>query len=126
MKLVLRGYGNPDYMQFVDIAPTMVVEVSDKEKALEVFQAYTTYWDMGGGNAGPMHGLVIGDDDEYLGYFSYNGRFWAADRELEGYEKTTEPIRIAAYREAVRRIEDGFTVHRLEEVLPVLKGEVKV
>lgn len=75
----LRGQGNPDFSQFSDVAPTLLVWCQDKEEAKKVVMNYQAYWDLGGGNCGLDHGTcfyVDGDAVDYMGRFSYNGRYW--------------------------------------------------
>lgn len=80
-KVELKSCGNPDKGQdpFAPLwgAGTHIVPVETIEEAQEVVRDYIEMNGLGGGNwAG---GKVWTEDDQYLGYISYNGRFWEGE-----------------------------------------------
>ena len=79
-KVLLRGMGNPDHRQYVDIAPTTMVECDDLAWCKRAVSEFIHMHELGGGNWGPQCGKVF-HLGEYIGRISYNGRFWDKDTE---------------------------------------------
>lgn len=78
-EVTLRGYGNPDFQQYADIAPKMTVRCCGTEEAVAIVRKYQDQFELGGGNCGPEHGVVwdiSGKRRKKAGSISYNGRFW--------------------------------------------------
>lgn len=87
-KVRLRGMGNPDRGQYVDVAPTFFVSCDDVGECRQAVAEFIKLHDLGAGNWGPQCGEVF-IDGEYAGRFSYNLRFW--DRGTE-YGKPLEEM----------------------------------
>lgn len=80
MKLTvqLRGYGNPDYAQYSDVAPKQTAEIGSLAEGVAACRAYIAHWDLGGGNWGTQSG-VVKQDGKAIARVSYNGRVWGLD-----------------------------------------------
>lgn len=78
IKVELNSIGNPDHMQDptkqIDGAWAVMAHVGSIEEASQAVRDYIEKHNLGAGNwAG---GKVWTEDNQYLGYISYNGRFW--------------------------------------------------
>lgn len=81
IKVELNSIGNPDHGQnpFEQVygAWANMAHVDSIEEAQKAVRAYIEKHNLGAGNwAG---GKVWTEDNQYLGYISYNGRFWKDD-----------------------------------------------
>lgn len=97
----LRGRGNPDYGQYVDVAPKRTVKVCGIEEAREVTMNFQRRYNLGGGNCGPDHGVVweiaAGKKRKKAGYVGYSGHYetvaerkkWEADWKAKYHPATT-------------------------------------
>jgi len=80
--MFMQGVGNPDFQQYAPIAPLTVSVCDDEDwgkKFKDEFVWYREEFNLGGGNCGFKTGAVWkkeGDVYEYVGRFSYNGRYW--------------------------------------------------
>ncbi len=79
-EITLRGYGNPDFQQYSDIAPKMTVRCCSVDEAKVIYRNYSDQYELGGGNCGPEHGVlwdISGKRRKRAGHITYGGRFWA-------------------------------------------------
>lgn len=77
-KVELNSIGNPDYgqdpTQQIEGAWAIMRHVDSIDEASKAVREYIEKHNLGAGNwAG---GKVWSEDNKYLGYISYNGRFW--------------------------------------------------
>ena len=125
--MLLHGVGNPDHNQYGDIGPLLKKEacVFNEDEFREAFQWYTQTHDMGGGNCGWDHGLVLEIDDvngrkvaKCLGRFSYNGRYHEYDpKSEEGHIPCFQPPRPAitkAVQDLSRKKPREFSEYKID------------
>lgn len=81
VKVELNSIGNPDRGQDttkqIEGAWAIMRHVDSIEEASKAVRDYIEKHNLGAGNW--SGGKVWTEDNEYLGYISYNGRFWADD-----------------------------------------------
>jgi len=89
--MTLKAYGNPDHGQFADVMDPLNYAYDGEDWEDEFREAAVWYRDehnLGGGNWGPVTGMVFevsGKGLDYVGRYSYNGRFWPKGSEDELY-----------------------------------------
>lgn len=122
--MMLHGVGNPDRNQYADIGPVLVVVAKSEdfhEEFKEALLWYTREHDVGGGNCGWDHGMVMELTDDgvrYLGRISYNGS-WHAPSPIG--EDPRKPPRgevlktLASIAEATTRDFDEYRKKREDE-----------
>lgn len=83
MKMLLRGLGNPDYQQFCAVADARVVCGKSVQDLQSLARQYINYWNLGAGNLPPCPVFMVDPvqcpSNFYMGYFSYNLRFWVVN-----------------------------------------------
>lgn len=82
-KVALLAYGNIDHDEDpfeLVCAPTILLAESIEELQRH-FRLWVEFNDIGAGNL-CMADVTDADTDEYLGYLSYNGRYWPKEKEV--------------------------------------------
>jgi hypothetical protein len=100
-EVTLHACGNPDFRQYADLGPKIVVRVCGIEEAQAAVKTYQRRYEMGGGNCAKDHGIVWalpakpGGQRKKVGEVTYNYRYWTvADKaawEKELKEKYATP-----------------------------------
>lgn len=77
-QIVLTSCGNPDFGQNPSdpMSPAKIVAANSIEECQVSARKYIEDYDLGGGN---WSGGQVYQDGDYVGYVSYNGRFWDKD-----------------------------------------------
>lgn len=79
-QIVLTSCGNPDFGQNPrkPMSPAKCISANSIEECQVAARKYVDDYDLGAGN---WSGGQVYQDGEYVGYVSYNGRFWDKDSE---------------------------------------------
>jgi len=79
--VLLAGYGNPDFGQDPNekVSETVQLLVGSIPRGSAMVRDYISHFNLGAGNWVKGAGEVIDSENQYVGRFSYNGRFWPLD-----------------------------------------------
>lgn len=72
-RLKLRGYGNPDYRQYTDIAPIEYYEVATVDEAIALCDRYQQEWELTLSNWGPESGILTDHTGAQIGRVNWRG-----------------------------------------------------
>ena len=76
-RIRLRSVGNPDHGQYVPVSNPQTVTAHRLRRLRVAVENYIETWNLGAGN---WPKCPVTRDEQVVGYFSYNRRFWRIPR----------------------------------------------